>query len=251
MEAPAAIITNTITTTTTTTDSPTEEATQTPSPPPSPTDEPSNSAVTPTPRARRKPFTAYLNLSLSTEVAATITSPSRRRASVSSSSTSNSGAGPSQPRIFSILSPTAAAAGFKSPKTPKTPVPVPRTQPYGAPYFAPMPTGEYAYDARYRREYARRRSSQRKVSGSASDVPRSGGVRRGSRDRDAETEGEVVVEGRGREREKERSPGTAKPVVPVESVPRATSREPNAQVASRRRRGSGHRRHISDGVMTS
>lgn len=206
-----------------------EPSTQTPSPPPSPTDEiPSSSAATPTPRTRRKPFTAYLNLALSTEVAASLTSP-RRRGSVSSSSTSNSNS--TQPRILSILSPTTPSS-FKSPRTPKTPVPVQRTQPYGAPFFAPMPTGEYAYDERYRREFAKRRSSQRKVSGSASDVPRSAGARRDSRDGDDE---------------KGHSPGTAKP----SNVPGVSFEQAQAQVVSRRRRSSAHRRNVSDGVMTS
>lgn len=140
------------------------EPVQMPSPPPSPDREsidiePSSSsehghesgAVTEpvrTPKPRRKPFSSYLNLNLSIQSSIGPLSPrnSRHRkepSTISSPLPSGSMSSKARGFVFSPASPFSPRTP-RGAKTPKTPVPVPRTQPYGAPYYARMPTGETA-----------------------------------------------------------------------------------------------------------
>ncbi|CAL1694645.1 unnamed protein product [Somion occarium] len=107
----------------------------------------SETSLPSTTSSRKKRFTSILSLNLTID--ASIPSPklsSRTpRGEGSSKTATASSATPSHRRAFSSsfipLTPNSR-------KTPKTAGPTPRTQPYGAPYFARMPTGEVASPVR-------------------------------------------------------------------------------------------------------
>jgi len=127
---------------------------QQPSPPSSPDREagPAPPVSRSRSQSRRKAFVSYLNLSVQThQRPATADGSSPRTAALEGS------LGSAQSRsLFSPATPKSLCPK-KQIKTPSGPAP--RTQPYGYPYFAMMPNGEYAeVPAELQQQSARRRS---------------------------------------------------------------------------------------------
>ncbi|KAI0076063.1 hypothetical protein K474DRAFT_1663456 [Panus rudis PR-1116 ss-1] len=107
---------------------------------------PDTPSASPSGRSNKKRFSSYLNLNIGLQ--SPILSPTT--SSLPHDENSESPARPSTAKrlsfgsAFSPLTPLTRRGS----KTPGTPATMPRTQPYGAPYFAPMPTGERALPMR-------------------------------------------------------------------------------------------------------